>query len=372
MCDEYYYYATSIVIITIVSACSTMLTIRKERSNLRKMVDRNNHCIVECKRDGIWTKLESHNIVPGDVILVPPGGTFIPADCVILTGSAIVNEGMLTGESIPVQKSPIKPSEAPYRPELFKMSTLFAGTEVLQTRSQNGECTALVARTGYETAKGQLVQSILFPKDVNHKLTSDAAQFLMILAATASIGFIYAVVLQYYNCVHPKIIITKSLDIITIVVPPALPAALSVGLVWAVRRIKKIDIFTISPARINLAGQINICLFDKTGTLTEDGLTFKGYDQLQSENGISTERKEIADTLTECLAACHSLTRINGEIVGDPLELEMFGFTKWDFHEPECGETENFDNLETSYVQSPDANQKIHQLRKGILLQSFK
>ena len=130
------------------------------------MVDRNNHCIVECKRDGIWTKLESQNIVPGDVILVPPGGTFIPADCVILTGSAIVNEGMLTGESIPVQKSPIKTSDAPYHPESFKMSTLFAGTEVLQTRSKNGECTALVARTGYETAKGQLVQSILFPKDV--------------------------------------------------------------------------------------------------------------------------------------------------------------------------------------------------------------
>ena len=364
MADEYYYYAISIIIITIVSACSTMLTIRKERKNLRKMVDRNNHCIVECKRDGIWTKVESQNIVPGDVILVPPGGTFIPADCVILTGSAIVNEGMLTGESIPVQKSPIKTSDAIYRPESFKMSTLFAGTEVLQTRSQNGECTALVARTGYETAKGQLVQSILFPKDVNHKLTSDAAQFLMILAGTASIGFIYAVVLQYYNCVHTRLIITKSLDIITIVVPPALPAALSVGLVWAVRRIKKISIFTISPARINLAGQINICLFDKTGTLTEDGLTFKGYDQLTDEaTGISNERKEDSDILTQCLAVCHSLTRINNEIAGDPLELEMFGHTKWELHEPECSETENFDNLEASYVQSPDGNHRILQLR---------
>ena len=62
----------------------------------------------------------------------------------------------------------------------------------------------------------------------------------------------------------------------TIVVPPALPAALAVGITYAQKRLKKKSIFTISPKRINLSGSVNLALFDKTGTLTEDGLEFHG------------------------------------------------------------------------------------------------
>ena len=68
----------------------------------------------------------------------------------------------------------------------------------------------------------------------------------------------------------------KSLDVLTIVVPPALPAALAVGITYAQKRLKTKSIFTISPKRINLSGSVNLALFDKTGTLTEDGLEFHG------------------------------------------------------------------------------------------------
>ena len=47
----------------------------------------------------------------------------------------------------------------------------------------------------------------------------------------ALIGFSYSVVMQIYGCVSIKEIVTKSLDVITIVIPPALPAALAVGIV---------------------------------------------------------------------------------------------------------------------------------------------
>lgn len=364
MLDDYVYYASSIIVITVISAWSTIMTIRTERKNLQKMVELNNFSIVDCRRDGSWTKVESQQLVPGDIILVPPGGTYIPADCVVITGNAIVNEGMLTGECIPVQKTPIKPSHDIYYPETFKVNTLFAGTIVLQTRSQSGECTAMVARTGYETAKGQLVQSILYPKDVNYKLAADAAQFLLLLSGTASIGFIYSVVSQYYNCVQPMLIVTKSLDIITIVVPPALPAALSVGLVWAVKRIKKKNIFTISPQRINLAGSINITLFDKTGTLTEDGLQFKGFDQVKSAVGRIETKLTNENILTQCLAACHSLTRIDNELAGGPLEVEMFNATGWNLFEPGGAEDENFDQIEPTYVMCPNNQHKIIHLRQ--------
>ena len=106
--DEYHYYACSIVIITTFSMVTTLRAVRKERKNLQQMVEKHNSTKVHCLRNSEWIDVWSRDLVPGDVIHVPPGGCTLPADCCLLTGECIVDEGMLTGESIPVIKSPLK------------------------------------------------------------------------------------------------------------------------------------------------------------------------------------------------------------------------------------------------------------------------
>ena len=77
--------------------------------------------------------------------------------------------------------------------------------------------------------------------------------------------------------VPSKILIYRTLDLLTIAVPPALPAAMSCGIAFAISRLKRSgSIFCIAPTRINLAGQISTFVFDKTGTLTEDSLSVLG------------------------------------------------------------------------------------------------
>jgi P-type E1-E2 ATPase len=61
----------------------------------------------------------------------------------------------------------------------------------------------------------------------------------------------------------PEEVVKKALDVITIAVPPALPAALTTGIIYAQRRLKKRGIFCISPQRINVCGQVNLVCFDK-------------------------------------------------------------------------------------------------------------
>lgn len=68
--------------------------------------------------------------------------------------------------------------------------------------------------------------------------------------------------------VPAQTIIIESLDIITITVPPALPAAMTVGIVYAQRRLKRVGIFCISPQRINMCGQLNLVCFDKVEQLS--------------------------------------------------------------------------------------------------------
>jgi cation-transporting ATPase 13A3/4/5 len=72
-------------------------------------------------------------------------------------------------------------------------------------------------------------------------------------------------------------IIDKSLNLVTITIPPALPAAMTCGTLFAIVRLKKLNIFCISPLRINVAGRIKTFVFDKTGTLTEEGLSVLGF-----------------------------------------------------------------------------------------------
>lgn len=76
-------------------------------------------------------EIDSSQLLPGDIAVIPEGKS-LPCDFVLLTGSAIVNEAMLTGESVPVMKSslPITNIER-YSASQSGKHTLFGGTNVI-------------------------------------------------------------------------------------------------------------------------------------------------------------------------------------------------------------------------------------------------
>lgn len=133
----------------------------------------------------------------------------------------------------------------------------------------------------------------------------------------------------------------RALDLITIVVPPALPATLTIGTTFAIERLRKKGIFCISPNRVNIGGKINVVCFDKTGTLTEDGLDVLGVRTIDKHEGRFSELHgdvtEVPVTgktpLVYALATCHALRLIDGEVIGDPLDIKMFEYTGWTLDE---------------------------------------
>uniref|UniRef100_A0A8B9CG43 Polyamine-transporting ATPase 13A3 n=1 Tax=Anser brachyrhynchus TaxID=132585 RepID=A0A8B9CG43_9AVES len=388
--DEYHYYALAIVIMSVISIVSSLYTIRKQYVMLHDMVAA--HSIVRvsvCRGNQEIEEILSTDLVPGDIMLIPSNGTIMPCDAVLLSGTCIVNESMLTGESVPVTKINLpNPSEYPktmgdeiYSPEVHKRHTLFCGTNVIQTRFYTGELVkALVVRTGFSTAKGQLVRSILYPKPTDFKLYRDAYLFLLSLVVVAGIGFLYTIVNSILNEVSHTIII-ESLDIITITVPPALPAAMTAGIVYAQRRLKKIGIFCISPQRINICGQLNLVCFDKTGTLTEDGLDLWGIQRVENACFLLPEERACSESLLKsefvaCMATCHSLTKIEGVLSGDPLDLKMFEAIGWILEEATEEETALHNRIMPTVVrpskqlfpeskQSTDQEMELFELSTG-------
>lgn len=347
----------------------------------------------------------SSDLVPGDVYEVsdPSLGQF-PADSLLLSGDCIVNESMLTGESVPVSKTPVTDrslqsldlSASTVLPEVAK-HFLFCGTKIIRARRpQEGQeddavALAMVVRTGFNTTKGALVRSMLFPKPSGFKFYRDSFRYISVMACVALLGFTASFINFIRLRLEWHLIVVRALDLITIVVPPALPATLTIGTNFALSRLKGKQIFCISPQRVNVGGKIDIMCFDKTGTLTEEGLDILGVRVVER----STNR--FGDTLTDpslfvphgehgpgvqdgndtmkaalyTMATCHSLRSVDDELVGDPMDLKMFEFTRWTFEEGHQGggnvDDEEQGTLHPSIARPPPATRGSPSVRAPIV-----
>lgn len=288
---------------------------------------------IKVLREGLWNSIESTELVPGDVIEIPQGCE-IPCDVVLVSGGCIMDEATLTGESIPVIKDPLPYIEDQiYNIEFDKRHSLYEGTKVIQTRNYGGtNVIGIVTRIGFSTMKGKMVRSILFPKPNKFKFYRDSIRFVGVLAIIAFTGFLICMPIMLLKGIPVGQVFIRCLDLITVTVPPSLPACMNVGTAFAIQRLRKNGIFCIAPPRVNVAGKIDIYCFDKTGTLTEDGMILIG---VQPSNGHDMEAlhenpQELqgnSKKLVECMASCHSLTIVNNKLIGDTQDLQIFNRT---------------------------------------------
>ncbi|KAK4701843.1 hypothetical protein P7C70_g4386, partial [Phenoliferia sp. Uapishka_3] len=361
--DNYYYYAFAIALISVVSIATTLIETRNNIERMREMSRFS--CVTRVLRNGEWVTGDSADLVPGDLVDLSEASmhTF-PADFVLLSGDAIVNESMLTGESVPVSKVPVEDesvalisSSGGEVPAELSRHVVFSGTKIVRIRQTTPpgigggepEALAMVIRTGFDTTKGALVRSMLFPKPFGFAFYRDSFRFIGVLALVAFTGFLAS----SYNFIQLGIswpvIIIRALDLVTIVVPPALPATMSIGTSFAIARLRKVGIYCISPNRVNIGGKVNIVCFDKTGTLTEEGLDVLGVRSVRRSANKFTELHSDPDDvpifgaadaktpLLHALATCHALKIVDGEVIGDPLDLRMFEFTGWTLEEGKEG-----------------------------------
>ncbi|XP_037354959.1 polyamine-transporting ATPase 13A2 isoform X2 [Talpa occidentalis] len=332
LADHYYWYALCIFLISAVSICLSLYKTRKQSQTLRDMVKVSMRVCV-CRPGGEEEWVDSSELVPGDCVVLPQEGGLMPCDAALVAGECVVNESSLTGESVPVLKTALPEGLVPYSPETHRRHSLFCGTLVLQARSFGGSrVLAVVTRTGFCTAKGGLVSSILHPRPINFKFYKHSMKFVAALSVLALLGTIYSIFILHRNRVPVNEIVIRALDLVTVVVPPALPAAMTVCTLYAQSRLRSQGIFCIHPLRINLGGKLRLVCFDKTGTLTEDGLDVMGVVPLKGQTFlplVPEPHRLPVGPLLRALATCHALSRLQDTPVGDPMDLKMVDSTGW-------------------------------------------
>ena len=380
------------IAIFLVFAIAILIGVLETRKNMKHIEEISRYsCPVKVYRknennevmEGV--EIDSTELVPGDVYELPEEGLSLPCDTIIISGSAIINESMLTGESTPVIKVRMIGTNDIYDTtnSSYEKFILFAGTKIIQKRKiGNNKIMGIVFNSGYNTFKGNLIRGILHPKKEKSQFIHDSIKYIIIMSIFTLVGF--GVVLKFLIVDHKNSageIVYRFFDLFGTAVPASLPACLVIGVSMGISRLKDKKIMCIQRDRLNRSGEINILVFDKTGTLTEDHLDIKGFvttkinenkkfefnkftESCENDSKMIIEHfkradksfknlnKDLLQYYVECLACCHCLTYVKEKLIGDPIDVKMFESTGWIMKENSNTGTEvNANPLVLNYIR---------------------
>ncbi|KAK1315965.1 putative cation-transporting ATPase [Acorus calamus] len=329
--DEYWYYSLFTLFMLFLFESTMAKSRLKTLTDLRRVRVDSQTLMVH--RGGKWVKLTGTELLPGDVVSIGrssgPNGEekSVPADMLILAGSAIVNEAILTGESTPQWKS-------------------------IHLKTPDGGCLAVVLRTGFETSQGKLMRTILFSTERVTANSWESGLFILFLVFFAIIaaGYVLKKGLEDPTRSKYKLFLSCSL-IITSVIPPELPMELSIAVNTSLIALARRGIFCTEPFRIPFAGKVDICCFDKTGTLTSDDMEFRGVVGLTDDINLESDVTKMPTRTVEVLAGCHALVFVDNKLVGDPLEKAALKGIDWKYTSDEKAMPKKSDGHAVQIVQ---------------------
>ncbi|GJQ13139.1 hypothetical protein GpartN1_g4930.t1 [Galdieria partita] len=351
--DQYWRYSVMTLVMLLIFEATVANGRRKSLRELRGM--RNKPYQLYVYRLRKWQEIASTKIVPGDIISVTRTSepdVVVPCDALVLNGSIVADESLLTGESIPVVKDALSlVSETnPQRPLNMrgedKNSVIFGGTRPLQVtvsesfslKAPDNGAICYVLRTGFGSVQGKLMRTILLSTEKVSANTKEAAFLILFLLCFALMSSAYVLKKGLESQERSRFeLLLHCILIITSVVPPELPMQLAMAVNSSLVALTKEGIFCTEPYRIPFAGMLDICCFDKTGTITQDNLRLNGFcfpfEKRDKENEEEVKSQELEDTRYSpspihmapvdtlvVIGGCHSVTWMDGEWIGDPLE----------------------------------------------------
>jgi H+-transporting ATPase len=203
------------------------------------------------RRDGEWVRLPASGLVPDDAIRLTLGA-LVPADARVVSGSVMVDQSMLTGESVPIDAN--------------SGNAVYAGALV-----RRGQAVAEVTATGSRTYFGRTAELVRTARSAS---TEQAAIFavtrnLVLVNATVAIGII---VYAYATALPHGDLIALALTALLATIPAALPATFTLSAAFGAQTLARRGVLLTRLSAMHEAAAMDVLCADKTGTLTRNEL----------------------------------------------------------------------------------------------------
>ncbi len=248
-------------------------------------------------RDGTLARIPSSELVPGDLVRLEAGDR-IPADGLLHEADGVlVDEAVVTGESLPVEKP--------------------AGEEVLSgTLLVRGKGIAEIRRTGLESTLGRMAQMLggieAGETPLERRLTTfghQIARWVLALAVVlVALGLLFEGLDQFNRVLFFAVALAVA------AVPEGLPAVLTLTLALGIERMSRRQALVRRMVAVEALGSVTVIATDKTGTLTENRMQVRDLDTPDPERAL---RAMVLANDAEV-----------GTGVGDPLEVSLLEYSR--------------------------------------------
>jgi len=216
------------------------------------------------RRDNVWKTVPAAELVKGDVVKLSLGAV-VAADVRISTGEVLLDQSMLTGESVPL--------------EAGAGAQTYAGALV-----RRGEAVAEVTATGARTKFGRTAELV---RTAHVESSQQKAVFRVVRNLAACNGVIILLMVGYAHFLKMSVaeIIPLALTAILASIPVALPATFTLASALGARALAKLGVLPTRLSAVDEAASMDVLCADKTGTLTQNELTvtsvhpLSGFDE---------------------------------------------------------------------------------------------
>jgi len=258
------------------------------------------------RRDNHVEKIDSDNLVPGDIIIID-AGDYIPADIRIIESINLkIDESALTGESLPVSKNAdailSKTSSLGDRVNLASMSTV----------ATYGRGSGLVVNTGMNTEMGKIATILNETPESNTPLQDKLNAMAKVLGLVCIVTclLIFGIGLWYGMDLIEMFMVSVSLAVAA--VPEGVAIVATVILAIGVQKMVKQGAIVKRLRAVETLGSTTVICSDKTGTLTQNKMTV-----------VEISNPENIEKIAEIAIHCNDAIYDDGKIIGDPTEGAM-------------------------------------------------
>ena len=258
-----------------------------------------------CKviRNNKLCSIKSSEIVIGDYLWIEEGNSIVADGNIVHSNDFSVNESILTGESMPVEKNVQSANNIIYRG-----TSVVSGLAIVQT-------TAI----GNKTQLGIIGKSLESISEEKTPLELQIKSFVKYMMLVGSIVFIIVWLINFFVSHHLLDSLLKALTLAMSIVPEEIPVAISTFMALGAWRLMKTGIVVKQMKTVETLGSATVICVDKTGTITENRMSLKKL-YVHSEHKISeagkTENKALIHLLQTAMFASEP-------IPFDPMETAL-------------------------------------------------